>query len=170
MLFPRERFSPSPISCRKGVSPVATMQSVSHHSATEAAPGSFYRTFGGWEHFVCRNLPHKHLTTACFRQLDHALLCLRALTPEASDPRKLGHHLEYRTTLYITSRSCSADQPTWVRWEEGVDVSGVLPRIAVLVEASDLIALRKKSSYFHQSLTLIGKIVDEFAGDCEVAA
>lgn len=38
-----------------------------------------------------------------------------------------------------------------------------------LVEASDLTVLRKKSSFYHQSLTLIGKLVDEFAGDCEAA-
>ena len=69
------------------------------------------------------------LTTACFRQLDHALACLRVLAPEVGNQQKL----EHRTTLYISRRNCSADQATWVRWEEDVDLSESLPRIAVCV-------------------------------------
>lgn len=121
----------------------------------EAAPSKdFCRIFGNLEHFMDKSLQQKHIITLCLRRLEDALSCLRLLLPEIGNQRKL----EHRTTLYILNKSSN-----WIQWEEGLNLIDALPRIAVLIEASDLIILRKKSSFYHQSLSLFGKILDEFA-------
>ncbi|KAL8451785.1 hypothetical protein Emag_002608 [Eimeria magna] len=112
------------------------------------------------------------LISVCFRRLDEAEASLRALAAEIKNEHP---GLEHQTQLFILCRtsspscvsSASLENTSWIKWEEELERDNLLPRLAVLVEASDPIVLRKKSSFYHQALTLIGKLIDEFSGeDC----
>ncbi|CDJ70200.1 hypothetical protein, conserved [Eimeria necatrix] len=128
-------------------------------------PTGFRRIFGFLDTFFDEKFVHKEVTTVCFRRREEALLCLKALLPEtqsrlnASDPTS-------RTSLLISSKQGETDSsPNWTVWEEHKDIEDFSPRIAVLVESSDLIELRKKVAFYLQCLNIIGKLLDEFGGD-----
>ncbi|OEH79658.1 hypothetical protein cyc_00797 [Cyclospora cayetanensis] len=97
----------------------------------------------------------------CFRSLEEALVCLRTLLPETTADSRL----DQQASLLILVKTASSDsrlEVNWSRWKEGLDLTCVLPRIAVLVEASDPVVLRRKSAFFYQALRLSVELIETF--------
>lgn len=107
------------------------------------------------------------ITTVCFRGEKDAIVCLKALAAEVHNQRGFVDS-NSRTSLLICNKQEREDgAPSWIFWEEDKAIQNTVPRIAVLVESSDLIELRKKAAFYLQCLNLIGKLFDEFGGDLD---
>lgn len=105
------------------------------------------------------------VTTVCFRDQEEALVCLKALVAELQNQRSSLNSAS-RTSLLICNQQEQGDgAPSWSAWEENKGIHKAIPRIAVLVQSSDLIELRKKVAFYLQCISLIGKLFDEFGGD-----
>ncbi|XP_026192410.1 uncharacterized protein LOC34617909 [Cyclospora cayetanensis] len=137
------------------------MKNIADACGARPPKADFCSVFGSLQHCTNPELRFKHVIAVCFRSLEEALVCLRTLLPETTADSRL----DQQASLLILVKTASSDsrlEVNWSRWKEGLDLTCVLPRIAVLVEASDPVVLRRKSAFFYQALRLSVELIETF--------